>query len=116
VRTGLIQTSLKSSPNTLPSYWSSWLSEGHTQRPSWPGRSDDTPRRVKRETCEKGAIRSSKLWVRSSENLELRTSNRRPSRPSRQSRLAILRGCSPLSQDVPAIEVLPCPNSFFAAC
>ena len=28
---------------------------------------------VARETCEKDAIRSSKFWVRSSENLDLRT-------------------------------------------
>ena len=36
--------------------------------------------RVKRETREKGTIRSSKIGVQCSENLEFRTSNPRPSR------------------------------------
>ena len=35
---------------------------------------------------ETGETRSSKFWVRSSENLERRTSNRRPSHPFRFSR------------------------------
>ena len=30
--------------------------------------------------------------------------------------LSILRGCSPLVQNVQAIEVLPCRNGFSAAC
>ena len=71
----------------------------------------DKPWRVKRKTCEKGAIRGSTFGVRSSENLELRTSNPPPSRLSRQSRLAILRG----APDVQAIEVLQCRNGFSAA-
>jgi len=67
---------------------------------------------VKRETCEKGAIRSSKFGVRSSENLERRTSN--PC-PSRWLRSTILQGHSPLVQDVQDIEVLLCRNGFSAA-
>jgi len=52
------------------------------------------------ETCMNGATRSSKFRVRSSENLELRTSNRRPSRPScelRSSRLT--RPAPPVCED-----------------
>src|SRR4029077_2817176 len=43
-----------------------------------------------RATCEKGAIRSSKFWVRSSENLEVRTSNPRSSSQSCSARLFIM--------------------------
>jgi hypothetical protein len=71
---------------------------------------------MKREICEKGATRSSKFGVRSSENLELRTSNPRLSRSSRLSRAAILRGRSPLVPDVQAIELLFCLFSYSAAC
>jgi hypothetical protein len=39
------------------------------------------------ETGETGAIQSSKFWVRSSKNLELRTSSPRTSRESHSSRL-----------------------------
>lgn len=46
-----------------------------------------------RETCEKGAPRSSKFGVRSSENLELLTSNSRPSRQSCVSRARLLLAC-----------------------
>ncbi len=54
--------------------------------------------RVKRETCEKSAIRSSKFGVRSSENLELRTSNLRvsPFPPVSLSYLAGVFFCCPL--------------------
>jgi len=45
----------------------------------------DGSQRVKRETREKSAIRSSKFWVRSSGNLELRTSNPLPFRRARGS-------------------------------
>ena len=46
--------------------------------------------RISRKVKESSATRSSKFWVRRSENLERRTSNRRPSPPScfsRKSRL-----------------------------
>jgi len=56
------------------------------------------------------------IEVRRSGNLELRTSNPRSSRPSRQSRSAILRGCFPLVPDVQAIEVLLCRNGCSAVC
>jgi len=67
---------------------------------------------VKCETYEKGAIRSWKFGVRSPENLERRTAN--PC-PSRWIRSTILRGHSPLVQDVQDIEVLLCRNVFSAA-
>jgi hypothetical protein len=71
-----------------------------------------------------GAIRSSKFWVRSSENLELRTSNFGPrtsdleprssrlSRQSRVSRAASLREYSPVVPHVRTIEVLTCQHCF----
>jgi hypothetical protein len=60
------------------------------------------PWRVKHETGEKSAIRSSKFLVRRSENLELRTSNPRPSRPSRQfsqTRIVVPQPASPHPDD-----------------
>jgi hypothetical protein len=74
------------------------------------------PCRVKRKTCEKGAIRSSKFGVRSSGNLALRTSNPPSSRPTRQSCSVIQRRCSPIVTDVRTSEFLACQNSFSTAC
>ena len=41
----------------------------------WSAINHGSSERVKSETSEKGVTRSSKFWDRSSENLELRTSN-----------------------------------------
>ena len=46
------------------------------------------------ETGGKSATRCSKFWVRNSENLELRTSNSPPNRPSRESRYSRVRSPS----------------------
>jgi len=60
------------------------------------------PWRWKRETCEKGLTWTD--WISTS------------SRPSRQSRSAILQECSPVVPHVQTIEALACQNSFSAAC
>jgi hypothetical protein len=60
---------------------------------------------VTRETCEKGAIRSSKFGVRSSENLELRTSNLPPSRSAQQENTPA--GCSKRPSSKAAGELKP---------
>jgi len=60
-------------------------------------------------------IRDPKFGVRSSENLELRTSNSPPSRLSRQSHAAILHEYSSFVPHVRTTDALACLHSFSAA-
>jgi len=75
------------------------------------------PQTVAREARDMRERRDQKFGVRSSENLEPRTSNPRPFHPSRKSRSAILRGRVLSSQTCGALDskrasiVLPHPAS-----
>jgi hypothetical protein len=74
---------------------------------------DERERQDGRDGRKHRVMHEPKFRVRSSENLELRTSNRRP---SRRSRTAILRECSPVVSHVRTIEVLACQHSCSVAC